>query len=275
MQQPSASKLRRKPLGVETSKGHTYVLWDDLAGFGAARSDLALQHLLTTVCGLVGAQNAYWLGAVRVAEDERDPLLGWHPRAARYLHPLAAAKKGVSHKPQSRCNRGGIEDLTSVHVRMAGRYRAYRLRDIVSPQWFEGDAYARYVDQGIHDSLVVGVPVTKTAEAYYGFLKTRANNPFTEEHREVALYAMRGLAWFHRKVMLAEGLLGARSPLSPMERRVLSLLLTEHSEKCIAANLDVAPATLHSYVRDVFRKFGVSGRNGLTALWLGGTTLTR
>ena len=34
----------------------------------------------------------------------------------------------------------------------------------------------------------------------------------------------------------------------------------------------VAPSSLHTYVRDVVRKFGVSGRKGLTALWLGRQT---
>lgn len=152
---------------------------------------------------------------------------------------------------------------------MAGSYRACRLRDKFSPEWFDSDKYAAYLGQGVHDSLVVRVPASNSVEAYYGFLRMRKDDPFIEAQREIALYAMRGLTWFHRKVLLAEGLIGANSPLSPMERRVLALLLTDQSEKRMAANLDVAPGTLHSYVRDVYRKFGVSGRSGLTWLWLG------
>ena len=49
----------------------------------------------------------------------------------------------------------------------------------------------------------------------------------------------------------------------------LSLLLTDRSEKLIASEIGVAPSTLHGYVRDILRKFGVSGRNGLIAVWLG------
>lgn len=53
---------------------------------------------------------------------------------------------------------------------------------------------------------------------------------------------------------------------------MLALLLTDRSEKLIAADLGVSPSTLHTYVRDVLRKFGVSGRTGLLALWLGRQT---
>ena len=37
----------------------------------------------------------------------------------------------------------------------------------------------------------------------------------------------------------------------------------------IAADLALTPSTTHTYITDLFRKFGVSGRAGLTALWLG------
>lgn len=54
-----------------------------------------------------------------------------------------------------------------------------------------------------------------------------------------------------------------------MERRLVSLLLTDRVEKEIARDLDLTPATTHTYITALFRKFGVSGRAGLTALWLG------
>ena len=53
--------------------------------------------------------------------------------------------------------------------------------------------------------------------------------------------------------MLHHGLLIARAPLTPMERRLLAITL----------------ATTHTSITSLFRKFGVSGRSGLTTLWLG------
>ena len=49
----------------------------------------------------------------------------------------------------------------------------------------------------------------------------------------------------------------------------MNLLLTDHVEKEIAHELALTPATTHTYITGLFRKFGVSGRPGLTALWLG------
>jgi DNA-binding CsgD family transcriptional regulator len=69
--------------------------------------------------------------------------------------------------------------------------------------------------------------------------------------------------------MLHHGLLIAKAPLTPTERRLLNLLLTERVEKEIACDLDLTLATPHTYIAGLFRKFGVSGRAGLTALWLG------
>jgi len=246
-----------------------HTIWDELAGFEAAESEAALIHVLGAVAELIDAQNAYWLGVVRMSEDERDPLLGWRPRAIRYLRPLAADETYARQKIRS-MGRGDFDESTAAHVRLVGAYRACRLRDLVSPAWFEGETYTiGYVGRGIHDALVVGAPVNLMAEGYYGFHRKRPGDPFTATQRDLALYAMRGLTWFHRQVLLGHGLLVARAPLSPMERRVLALLLTDRSEKRIAADLDVSPATVHTYVRDVMRKFGVSGRSGLIALWLG------
>jgi len=245
-----------------------HVLWDELAAFEAAGGDNALLHLLATVAQILDAQNAYWMGAVRLTENEDDPLRGWRPRSIRYLRPLPNDEKFTQQRLME-LNRGRVDEATVAHARRAGSYRAARLRDLVSAQWFKGETYKGYVGRGVHDSLVVVAPVAAIAEGYYGFFRMRPDDPFTESQRDTALYAMRGLTWFHRQTMLAHGLLVARSPLTPKERRVLALLLTDKSEKEMAAQLHLAASTLHSYVRDVLRKFGVSGRNGLIALWLG------
>lgn len=58
------------------------ILWDELADFEESNIDSALRHLQATLCDLVGARNAVWVGAVRLSDDHQDPLRGW--RAARY-----------------------------------------------------------------------------------------------------------------------------------------------------------------------------------------------
>lgn len=245
-----------------------YCLWDEVAAFEAAQANDALTHLLSGVAQIVDAQNAYWFGAVRLADAVTDPLFGWRPHAIQYLTPLPNDETFTRDRIRS-LDRGGIDEATVAQARLAGTYRAKRLCDLVGEDWFKSPTYQGYVDRGVHDSLVVGVPVSAMAEGYYGFLRMRPDDPFTEPQRDIALYAMRGLTWFHRQVMLSHGLLVARTPLTPIERRVLALMLTDQSEKLMASTLGLTPSSLHTYVRDVLRKFGVSGRKGLTALWLG------
>jgi len=236
--------------------------------FEAAQSEAALMHLLSTVAEMVGAENAYWMGAMRMTDGKRDPLGGWRPRLIRYLRPLPNDERFSQQRIRS-IQRGAVDEATAAQARLAGTFRACRLADLVSENWFKSETYQGYLGRGVHDSLTVGVPVNATAEAYYGFLRMRADDPFTEAQRDTAFHALRGLTWFHRQVLLAHGLAGASSPLSPQERRLLALLLTDRPEKVIAAELGITPATAHTYVRGVLRKFGVSGRNGLIALWLG------
>ncbi len=244
-------------------------IWDELAAFEAAKSEAALLHLLGAVAEMIDAQNAYWMGTVRITDDERDPLRGWRPRVIRYLRPLPSDEKYTQQRIKSLQQGRTIDEATVAQTRLAGTFRACRLSDLVSTEWFKSDTYQGYLDRGVHDSLTVAVPVNPMAEGFYGFLRMRENDPFTEAQRDLAYYAMRGLTWFHRQVLLSHGVHAACEPLTPMERRLLALLLTDQSEKVIAVNLGVTPSTAHTYIRGVLRKFGVSGRNGLISLWLG------
>jgi DNA-binding CsgD family transcriptional regulator len=248
-----------------TAQERIHRLWDELATFDAADGEDALTYLLSAVTQMIGADNSYWM-----TEDARDPLLGWRPRFLRYLRPLPNDETFTQQRVKS-VARGVVDEATAAHARLAGTYRACRLRDLVSDDWFKSERYQGYLGRGVYDSLVVGAPVSSVAEVYYGFLRMHPDDPFTEEQRDTALYAMRGLTWFHRRVLLGHGLLAAASPLTPMERRVTALLLTDRAVKRIASDLDVSESTMHTYVRDILRKFGVSGRAGLVALWLAGS----
>ena len=261
------NKQTTPPLVDAGLQERIHCLWDELSAYEAARNEAALMHLMSAVAHMVDAQNAYWMGAVRITDDERDSVRGWRPRLIRYLQPFSP-DESCTQRVRS-LQRGGGDESTIAHARLAGTFRACRMCDLVPPEWFNGPAYQAYRKRNIHDSLVVGVPVSPMVEAYYGFFRMRENDPFTEAQRDVAFYAMRGLTWFHRQVLLTHGVHAASSSLSPTERRVLALLLTDRSEKLIAAELGVTPSTAHTYVRAVLRKLGVSGRNGLISLWLG------
>ena len=247
-----------------------HTLWDELADFDAARSDGALTHLMNGLCTLAGAWNVVWIGGVRLdATFHGDPVKGWRPRVIRYLHP----SQPLDHNAREQAGEleQGVVDATTIrNTEGAGTFRANRLCDLVGPEWFESP-YCRnhYQGMGTGDAIWVVFPVNKDAESYFGIFRALDHPPFTEAERDVVAYALRGIKWFHRQLMLSHGLLVASTPLTPAERRVLHLLLTGLSEKLIASELGRSYHTTHECVTTIFRKFGVTNRAGLMSLWLG------
>jgi DNA-binding CsgD family transcriptional regulator len=247
-----------------------HTLWDELADFNAAQADAALDHLLSALCALVDAQNANWVGAVRMSNIlPGDPVNGWRPRCVHYLHPFQPVAANV--KEQVRMLEAGIIDITTVkNVSFAGRFRCNRLADLVPQEWFASDYYRMFYRGVDHiDAIWAGCPINEDAEVYFGVFRDVAHGPFSVADRDTVAYALRGLKWFHRRQMLSRGLMVATSPLTAVERKVLEGLLGGLVEKQIAANLGQSHHTTHEYVTNLYRKFGVKNRAALTALWLG------
>lgn len=246
------------------------LLWDDLADFDAARSDEAMARLMHELCLLAGAWNVVWVGAVRLDTTfPGDPLKGWRPRIVRYQHPSPPLDDNAREQMAKLDH--GVVDITSIrNAEGAGAFRAFRLCDQVGPEWFESLYYqTQYRGQGTADAIWVTFPVNDDAESLFGILRALDRPPFTKSQRDIVAYALRGIKWFHRQLMLSNGLLVASAPLTPAERRVLHLLLTGLSEKLIASELDRSYHTAHEWVTSIYRKFGVNNRAGLMSLWLG------
>jgi DNA-binding NarL/FixJ family response regulator len=95
-------------------------------------------------------------------------------------------------------------------------------------------------------------------------LARRADEPrFDDEDRAVvALFlAVYGEAWRPQPDVVPEWV----AELPPRLRRVFELLLTELSEKEIAAHTGLSYATTHQYVVEVYRRGGITSRAQLMA----------
>lgn len=250
-----------------------YTLWDELAAFEVTRHDEALDHLLRTLCELTDAQNATWFGAVRLPEvAPNDPILGWRPRFYRLLHP--DPKLDAVFRQQAALLEQREVDVNIVcNVALARRLRANRLEDSVPPEWFESDYYRKYfLDLGRVDAIWAGCPVNADAEIYFGLFRAVGKPRFTAAERDIVYAALRSLKWFHRQYLLSHGLLVASSPLTTVEREVLRGLLSGKTEKEIAVFQGRGLHTTHEYVKALYRKFRVTSRAALMALWLGQLT---
>ncbi len=243
-------------------------LWDELADFGADRCAAAATHLMTSLCAWTGAWNATWAAGSRIdggAED--DPLHGWRVGAIQALHPIAPyPDEGHFWEIVKPWEKRQIDPSFLLPMRGVGTFRTYSLRGDLPAAWFETPFYHRhYGSVGTYDAVWIGFPLNEDCESHFA-LYARAR--ITDA--AIALFAetLRGIKWFHRSLALSHGLLVASAPLTPAERRVLQLLLTDASEKHAAHVLELAPSTVHQYVVSIYRKFGVRSRAALMRLWL-------
>ncbi|HET6339877.1 MAG TPA: LuxR C-terminal-related transcriptional regulator [Polyangiales bacterium] len=243
-------------------------LWDQLIDFEAGELEPALNHCMRGLSKLIAASNVTWVGFVRLVSP-RDAAFGWRPRILRVLHPAAAMEERMK-RGRLRLKRG-TADVTTVEVwRGAGSFRAHRFCDLVEPDWFESDYYRdQFLSQGIHDALFSYYPINSQSESAFGLFRGADMPPFSEAEREELAYAVRGIKWFHRRLLLAHGLLVASKPITPTERRVLQELLKGEPEKTIAAELGQTYNSTHEHVANIYRKFGINSRSELMAIWLG------
>jgi DNA-binding CsgD family transcriptional regulator len=245
-------------------------LWDELADFPAENMELALHHCLKSLAGMVGAGNGYWIGGVRVVErDPCDPLQGWRPGGQHYLHPYTIdvdASKALARQWKARTPDPSFQ-LTR---RDEGKFRSILHRRDLPSSWFRSQHYLHYhASRGIYDTLMVCFPLNEDVESWFAFQRTTLRRRFSSANELLLLEALRPLRWFHRQLAITHGLGLANSPLTPTQRRVLHLLLSEKSEKEMAIQLGQSYHTTHEHVVNLFAKFGVKGRSGLMALWLG------
>jgi len=261
---PEAGTIAMKTV----TDGDIHRLWDELADFGAERCAEAAAHLMSFLCEKTGAWNATWAGGTRLdgaAAD--DPLKGWRISAIQALYPIAPYL-GEGHfweivKPWEKRE---IDPSYLLPMRGLGTFRTYSLRRDLPASWFDAPFYQRHYGRvGTYDGVWIGFPLNEDCESHFAFY---FREPISNEAIAVFTETLRGIKWFHRNLVLSHGLLVASVPLTPAERRVLHVLLTDASEKQVANELDLAPSTVHQYVVSIYRKFGVRSRAALMRLWL-------
>lgn len=258
----------------KVSKARMQALWDNVAEYGASRTEAALQLLLQELAAMVGAQNGYWMGTLRVSDiADSDPVYGWRPRAVTYLHP-SPEREAAKKEHIRRINNGQINPTIVRNLERAGEYRVNISHEMAPKDWYESEFYQTLIAPlEIVDTLYVVTPLGHDLESWLAFERIGSDkHHFGEREREIISSAVRPLKWFHQQLILHHGVRLAEDPLVPAERRVLNKLLTDMTEQEIAEELGLTRSTVHTYCTRIYRKFNVRGRVGLSALWLGEST---
>ncbi|WP_052480986.1 helix-turn-helix transcriptional regulator [Gilvimarinus agarilyticus] len=243
-------------------------VWDTLASYCSSKNEEALHYLLSQLIRLTGASSGYWLGVTRVdSQHLNDPLNGWRPRKIVRLEPDGERDQHF-RKIVARVN-NSVDPSIAYHTQRTGRFRACSQSDITKVTG-TGEHFQTKQDMfNVSDALFITTPIGDDIESYIVLERHLPAGIFSREQLADAAHVLRGLKWFQRRLILSYGIHLPSQPLTPTERRVLHQLLTDKSEAQIATHLQQKVSTTHSYVTAIFRKFGVRGRAGLTALWLG------
>ena len=140
-----------------------------------------------------------------------------------------------------------------------GYIRARRWRALAD------DGTLLFAPPGVVDRLVGVVPIGRRAQMVVAFDRLRGQKQFTDKDGATLVCALALIARVARDATLCRGV---DTPLSPRERETLRHLLGGASEKQMAADMGLTPASLHQMVVKVYRKLRVSSRSELMALFL-------
>lgn len=281
----AAPKIRQT--GAETASGtlpsetmeSVFGLWDELESFPVDRGDDALSHLADRLRILLRADNIKWLGVIRVLRGiaaKRDDLSGWRIRSSYDLFPDPPHYRKLTacwFRRDNRMDPGFLYGHATLEmIKGMGKFQSHRMRDGWIPfEEFQNSKHYRihYTDLNISDRIWLSVPLNADSESVF-LIDRHGDSPhFTRGEEILAATILRGIRRFHCRLFLERGLFIGEHELSPVSRRILQKLLTGMSEKEIAQALNQTPATTHKYIKTIYHRFGVNGRPGLMALWLG------
>lgn len=110
--------------------------------------------------------------------------------------------------------------------------------------------------------------------AVFLIVHRRASDPpFTREDAALVSLMLRSIAPFADRELARRAERSAHADLSQREREVLLMLLAGDSEKQIAAALHRSVNTVHTFVKQIYRRFSVSSRGELMAQFVDRTVL--
>jgi DNA-binding NarL/FixJ family response regulator len=120
---------------------------------------------------------------------------------------------------------------------------------------------------GIDDSLMSIAKRKRPGHVRVIVLKrARGESTYSSQEAEIVHLIHDELGWLFDATPANQ--VAPEEDWSAREREVFRLLLTGSSEKCIAAALDLSVHTVHGYVKNVYRRVGVTSRAELMAIAL-------
>lgn len=135
-------------------------------------------------------------------------------------------------------------------------------------EYYRSSMYQDYFRPTRLDSFVNCGRFTPQGAFHFGcFQRAFADRPFGDRETTLLRLAHEEL-WSLIGTALASASEPRLADLPPRQRQVLACLLEGDGEKQVAARLDIGIATVHTYVKALYRHFRVAGRAELLAWFL-------
>lgn len=227
--------------------------------------------LMDGLCGLIGAEA--WLWGIGQHQPNNVPVYVDIARGGlddgRFARLLAAIDHPEMQKFMSPMSR----DLEATGAHLT------RSRQQMDPQnTFSGSAAEKaWLSADIGPVLVSIRPASGGGFSSIGMYRSAAQPMFSEREARLAHIVLTEVPWLHDQGWPQERGQSALA-LFPRLRTILNLLVEGWSRKQIAAQLNLSLNTIHGYVKEIYRHFGVHSQAELLARLArgdGGDQLTR
>jgi DNA-binding CsgD family transcriptional regulator len=224
--------------------------------------ECAQAHVLAGVSRLAGAAVGIWFRAHSLCPPAPLKVMGyldhgWTDGERRRAMDFYTGSSGVEDPVVSGLLKGRCQE----------REVTVRRSDVVASRAW----YASTLHNELHrpvgtDDVMVSVRFPEGAGDGVSVLvlkRAARARPFSVEEREIVHLLRRESDWVFRAARQSGPPPHLVDGLTRREQDTLGLLLTDASEKVMAARLGISPHTLHHHVKKLYRKLGVSSRAAL------------
>lgn len=225
--------------------------------------DLAAKrvHLMRGLCRIIGADAWAWsLVHMQTGEPPRQVVFLNDGVPEERFHDYVYA---LEHPDMKWALGKFVEECLA-----AGRPFTRRDAQILPGSFDEllatSDPFKAWNRVGFRSFMLMAWPLAGGGYSGIGIYRRDGRPDFTARESRIAHIVLTEIPWLHEEGWSAERgrTLGT---LGPRLREVLHFLIQAHPRKLIAADLGLSLNTVHGYVREIYRHFGVNSHAGLIA----------
>jgi DNA-binding CsgD family transcriptional regulator len=260
-------------------------LWKEVTAFSAADATLALRHLLTRLCEMMGASDADWYAVNQHNNIKTPPMMrpfqfviynpgGWSPSASYSLDPEKILESHIE-RWYMYAKKEGVDPMSKALFAKSGYARSCIRHDVMTDgEWGDHWYPQKYLSfYGVGERMMMTFPVNECCESFFIIDRPIGAPAFTTHDKYLFHHALAGIPHLHKRLCLERGVLRLTVALTSRETETYRLLLTHLSEREIASKMNLSAHTVHDYARQLYQKFGVKGRVGLMSMLLGPDTI--